>query len=479
MLILLLYESPVDTLFETSTATDSSNSLIAFVASVSETTSATDFPIVQLDANVSTTETTSASEVSDGVLIDVSSTLETAASDDATSAQMIANISISEGNTGTGFGTDDYAAGPYGGPQTLLVSIEDASFVIEAAVNEGAGTFGTPTYGDGTYGLGPYGESSTIPFASDTEDAQIFGGRTFFIAGIEQRPLAPGIIMLPTSEDFPASYYGGDVLYGLGLYGLDPYGSPLAYVIGSSPRYSIGQVWWNGVPKTEGVDWEYVAPFTHILHILTPATIMTDVRLIYLKWDIGVRDGFKVNDYPVPFAFSGTSIIAERVPSPNQFFTVEYTSIRPGINPDTLFARYPEIVDDMLSTHTLYDGNSGFETYRPDGYQVFDLGDNQIYEWNGSIWTSIGGYPADTKFYVKRLRQIYNYTGSTVVLIYTAGDGIDPSIPEVLEYPLFGEGIGKNLFADAFLPNSQTDYPSAYMVGQRRGVYDSWLPTDI
>jgi hypothetical protein len=285
--------------------------------------------------------------------------------------------------------------------------------------------------------------------------AGVPGDRTFIIGAIEQVPIAPGIVLLPTSEDI--------VL-----------GSTSPYVIGSSQFYTIGQVYWDSALKVEGVDWEFVDPFRHVIRLLTPPSLGTTISLIYYRWNIGVRSGFKVNSYPVPFAFTGTTIVAERVPQLNTFFTVEYTTVRPGDNPRSLFAIMPFMVDDLLVSHTLYDGSSGFQTYRPVDYTVYDTTNNEVWKWDGNAWFSLGPYASGTQFYVKSLRQIYEYNGSTAVVVYTAGDG-PSTIAEVLTYPLFGESIGKNFLADAFSVNAAIDYPSAYEVALRPGDYDPWI----
>lgn len=293
--------------------------------------------------------------------------------------------------------------------------------------------------------------------------AGVPGNRTFIISSIEQKPIPPGIVMLPTSEAIG-------------------YGPTAPYILGSSQFYTIGEVHWNGVKKTEGVHWEFVSPFKHIIHILIPAGIVTPITLIYSRWDIGVRSGFKVNSYPVSFGFTGTTIIAEQLPSTGQFFTVEYTSIRPGDNPRSMFAIFPRMVDDLLSDHTLYDSPQGFQTFRPDGYKVFDTGDNHVWAWNGiaMTWSSLGPYPNATIFYVKRLRKVYEYVGGMPVLQYTAGDGTS-SIDQVLNapdrpYPLFGESIGKNFLVDAFSPTAEIDFPAAFEVAENPGNYDPWVP---
>lgn len=291
------------------------------------------------------------------------------------------------------------------------------------------------------------------------------GPRTFVIAGIDQTTIAAGMVMLPTSEDI----------------------APNLYVIGTSQFYTIGEVHWNGAVQLQGTAWEFVEPFRHIIRLLVnPAGISTPVRFIYYGWDIGVRTGFIVASYPVAFAFVGTRILAEQVPPANQFFTVNYTVPRRGVNPTTMFARYPEIIDDLLPSHVDFDGISGFETYRPAGYRVFDTTAKELFRWDGMAWDTAGTFSAGTKFYVKRNRAVYQFDGNIVHLLYTAGDPLTLSIPEALSYPvspisteLFGESIGKNFLQDAFSPNAPTVFPSAYMIGQRPGDYDDWIAAEF
>lgn len=325
----------------------------------------------------------------------------------------------------------------------------------------GGGIVGFPTVTThNLIGVSASGQTGTLALAG------IPGPRTFIIAGIKQQPIAPGIVLLPTSESYALTASN--------------------YIIASSQFYTIGEVHWDGETKIQGVDWEYFAPanhptMKHIVHILTPGTVSTNITLIFYRWDIGVRAGFKVNAWPVPFGFTGTSIVAERVPPENEYFTVEYTSTRPGNNPRTMFAMFPNMVDDVVPYHTIYDGADGFQTFRPETYKVFDEGDHNVWEWISGSWVNLGPYPDNTYFYVKRLRQILLWDGSSLILEYTAGDGssaqdrvISDNAPRV--YPLFGESIAYNFLADAFQPNAPIDYPSAAEVADNPGDYDPWVP---
>ncbi len=277
--------------------------------------------------------------------------------------------------------------------------------------------------------------------------------RTFWIAGIEQQSIAAGTVLLPTSE----------------------YVSLTApnYAIGSSQFYTIGEAHWNGSLQEQGIAWNFVAPFNHIIEIEDAGLITTPITLIYYRWDIGVRSGFTVTSHPVQFTFNGTTIIAERAPTQDKFFSVNYTMTRAGSNPMTLFARYPTIVDDILPDHLLYDGDSGFESYRPIGYRVFDISNNHVFSWNGAIWLDMDVFANNTKFYVKRERAIYNYNAGAVAVVYTAGDSLG-AIPETLAYPAFGEGIGKNLLVDGFSPGAAVNHPAAYQVAICPGLYNDW-----
>lgn len=339
-------------------------------------------------------------------------------------------------------------------PLIRLVGVEASAEISEIAIVDVIPSF---TGVEATAQVATFTSGSGIIVPQD---------RTFFIAGIQQQIIPPGIVLLPTSEDHPL-----------------PAGN---YIIASSQSYTIGQVHWNGQVKVEGVDWEYYAPakhptLKHIVHILTPGTVSTAITLIFYKWDIGVRAGFKVNAWPVPFGFSGTSIIAERSPPINQFFTIEYTVTRAVNNPRSMFAIFPNMVDDMLIDHLLYDGQNGFQTFRPVGYKVFDTSDKNVWEWNGTDWISLGPYSDGSHFYVKRLRQVIQVTGLTLTVAYTAGDGAS-SLVEVISdspprvYPPFGESIAYNLLEDAFAPDAATRWPSAYQVAQHPGDYDPWVP---
>lgn len=282
------------------------------------------------------------------------------------------------------------------------------------------------------------------------------GPRTFFIAGVAPQPIPPGIVMLPTSDTVPMTTAGG-----------------VSYAVGSSQFYTVGQVSWSNELKTQGVDYQFVSPFSHIIRILDPSTVSGDITLVYNRWNIGVRAGFKVNSYPVPFSFTGTSIRAERPPPPDRYFTVQFTTTRPGTNPQTLFSLSPLMVDDMLADHTVYDGAKGFQTRRPECYQVLDTTLMQIFEWTGSAWIAIQDVASGTSFYVKTLRAIYENQGGVAVRKYTAGDGPNSSYPQAITYPVFGEGIGKNLIADGFSQNARTQYPAAYQVCSTPGTYAS------
>lgn len=280
--------------------------------------------------------------------------------------------------------------------------------------------------------------------------------RVFIIAGRSQKYLAPGVALYSTSD---VVNYSADT-----------------YVIGSSPNYTIGQVSWDSAVKVQGVDWQFVAPFNHIVKILNPPALGTHIQLIYYRWNIGVPDGFTVTSYPVPFSFLNTTIIAEDVPPPGEFFTVDFVRDRPMDNPQTVFALFPLIVDDMLVNHTLYDDPTGFETYRPAGYRVLDISDMQVYAWNGSVWNLDMALPDGTLFYVKRLRGIYQRIGNATIAKFRAGDTI-PNVlyPHALTYPAYGEGVGKNLMADGFSANAAVDFPASYQIAASPGDFDPWV----
>jgi hypothetical protein len=298
------------------------------------------------------------------------------------------------------------------------------------------------------------------------------GPRTFFIASTTQKVIAPGMQMYPTSDTINMG--------------------PTPYIIGSSQFYTIGQVIWNGTVKVEGVDWEFVRPFTHIIKILNPPSlgaygdglfgrgnysagqvVGTPITLVYVKWNIQVTQGFTVTSYPVPFAFSNTTIVADAIPPIGQYFTVRFVGNRIVNNPQTLFSIFPVMVDDMLADHTAYDEPNGFQTYRPECYQVLDTTVMQIFEWTGSAWVAVQEVSSGTSFYVKSLRQVWKNQMGTAVLKYTAGDGPSGSYPQAITYPAFGEGIGKNLLVDGFSADAPTQYPAAYQVISSPGTYDS------
>lgn len=280
--------------------------------------------------------------------------------------------------------------------------------------------------------------------------------RVFIIAGRNQKVLSPGLALYPTSD---VVAYNADT-----------------YVIGSSQNYTIGQVSWDLDLKIQNVDWEFVAPFTHIIKVLNPPAPGTHIQLTYFRWNIGAVDGFQVTSYPVPFSFLNTTIIAENVPPPGDFFIVNFARERILNNPQTVFSLYPLTVDDMQVSHTLYDSPNGFETYRPEGYRVLDLIEMQVFTWNGSTWDTDVSVPDGTTFYVKRLRGIYQRIGDATTLKFNAGDTIpNGDYPQALTYPLYGEGVGKNLLVDGFSGNAAVDYPAAYQIAQSPGDFDPWV----
>jgi hypothetical protein len=278
--------------------------------------------------------------------------------------------------------------------------------------------------------------------------------RTFFIASTTQQVIAPGVQMYPTSDTINL-------------------GSESPYIVGSSQFYTIGKVIWNGATRVEGTDWKLVSPFSHIIQILDLPSVGTPITLVYTRWNIQVTKGFTVTSHPVPFSFTNTTIVAEDVPPPNQHFTISYTVNRIGNNSQTLFSIFPLMVDDMLDDHLLYDEPLGFQTYRPDCYQVLDTTLMQIFEWTGYAWLAIADVPSGTSFYVKSLRQVWKNQAGTAVLKYTAGDGPNDSYPQAITYPAYGEGIGKNLLVDGFSSEAATNYPAAYQVCSTPGTYDS------
>jgi hypothetical protein len=334
---------------------------------------------------------------------------------------------------------------------------------------------------------------------SNISQAGFPGPRTFFIGSTTQKVIAPGVQMYPTSET------------------IDLGSSP--YIVGSSQFYTIGQVIWNGAVKVEGVDWEFVSPFTHIIKILNPPSIGsygggpygpggygvgqnlpspgaysagtygqgnygsgnfvgTPITLRYVRWNIGVTQGFQVTSYPVAFSFSNTSIVADAMPPIDQYFSVNFIGNRIANNPQTLFSIFPVMVDDMLDNHLLYDEPNGFQSYRPNCYTVVDTSDWNVYEWTGSSWRVISAISTGTSFYLKTTRQVWENQAGTAVLKYTAGDGPDGSYPQAVTYPAFGEGIGKNLLIDGFSSEAATNYPAAYQVCQSPGLYDSVCQDD-
>jgi hypothetical protein len=289
-----------------------------------------------------------------------------------------------------------------------------------------------------------------------TTTMQTQGNRVFILAGVSQYVLPPGVVIYPTSDTIAVG--------------------TTAYIVGSSQFYTIGQVAWNNTVQVQGVDWQFVAPFTHIIELLvSPSSVHTPVQLTYDRWNIGVSTGFEITDSPVSFTVSNTTIVAEELPQPDDSITVFFTANRAMPNPQSLMAIYPLIVDDMLSIYNLYDAPNGFQTYRPIGYQVLDMSLLAVFTWDGTAWGSAVSLANGSQFYVKRLRTIYQIDGLNVVAQYVVGSGLDAAFPQVIAYPRFGEGIGKNLINDGVAGNAQIAYPAAYEVAISPGDYDSWV----
>jgi hypothetical protein len=282
----------------------------------------------------------------------------------------------------------------------------------------------------------------------------------FLITGVAPVPIPPGIVMFPTSEDIISTSNN--------------------IISGSSKYYTIGTVYWNSALKVQGVDWEFVTPadhpsYTHMIRLLVPPTVGTSIRLLYNAWDIQVQRDFIVTSYPVSFKFYNTTIIADILPSPSLYFTVQYFATRQGVNPQSLLARYPIIYDDILTSNTLYDNPNGFETDRPIGYQVYNTGNNHVYKWDGT-WIDMGLVSNGTQFYIKRSRTIFLLSGGIVTPLYITGSG-SSVLPQVLTYPLFGEGVAYNLFLDATQPGADINYPASYEIYISPGDYDPWVGT--
>jgi hypothetical protein len=296
------------------------------------------------------------------------------------------------------------------------------------------------------------GVSATAQFGVFSE-AGLPGPRTFFIGSTIQSIIAPGVQTYPTSDTIDKGSTN--------------------YIIGSSQFYTVGQVSWGDVVRVEGTDWRLVSPFGHIIELLDPPSNGTPITLLYVKWNIQAIQGFTVTSYPVPFSFINTTIVAEALPPTGQFFHVNFIGNRIANNPQTLFSIFPTMVDDMLDDYLLYDSPLGFQTYRPDCYTVVDTSTWNVYQWTGAEWSMISVISNGTSFYVKSTRQVWENVSGTATLKYTAGDGADGSYPEVLVYPPFGEGVGKNLLADGFSADAPTDFPAAYQICQSPGPYDS------
>jgi hypothetical protein len=105
---------------------------------------------------------------------------------------------------------------------------------------------------------------------------------------------------------------------------------------------------------------------------------------------------------------------------------------------------------------------------------VLDLNLLRIFEWDGAVWNASTVLTNGALFYVKRLRSIYQIVGGTPIVRFAAGDAANPSYPQALTYPNFGEGIGKNLLVDGFSANAAVDYPAAYEVAVSAGDFDPW-----
>jgi hypothetical protein len=224
-------------------------------------------------------------------------------------------------------------------------------------------------------------------------------------------------------------------------------------------RFTVGQVKINTgaswVILTEGEDYEIVEGRAIRLFDYYPdgTRVRLFAKTVQLKHHSIRITAASVSDYTIDdrtidiletFAFGSTINV-----------TYYVDSLEVNFNPLKIYNNHVNVVDDAVTDHTVYNGQS----FLVSGYTVLNTTDDNIYTWNGSAWTSAAA-PTTGYIYSNLEQQAYELT---------AGDWVETTVPASLDldYNFLGLGsalslgyteIGKSIYEDGWRA-SQSENP--------------------
>lgn len=190
------------------------------------------------------------------------------------------------------------------------------------------------------------------------------------------------------------------------------------------------------------------------------------VRLVYNRFDLGMRRGYTILDYPAIYDIVDNKMIFPETPI-NETITVQYNVSRLSPHPLSTLVRMSVVVEDVLTDETLYDSPTGFETSRRAGMRVANSTDFKYYEWTGTGWINVGSIPNGEQFYAKRPQRIYQFNGTAIIVLFNTGDSYPR--PPLLGTPLYGRGLTWGTIAYGSASGAATEFPDAYQVVQHPG----------
>lgn len=187
------------------------------------------------------------------------------------------------------------------------------------------------------------------------------------------------------------------------------------------------------------------------------------VRFRFNGWRVGSAKNFNIvsviNDN---YEFNQGFFEYDNLPDAGLSTSINFLTTRTGDLRRSTLIRTPIVVNDLRADHLVFDNPLGFETGRVVGTKIINSTDDNIYEWDGTSWTSTGVVSTGQQIFVTRLQEIFEFDGSSYISLFNVGE--NTPIPPFLPFPNKGRGITFGTYAYGQAPDAATDYPEALEV---------------
>lgn len=306
------------------------------------------------------------------------------------------------------------------------------------------------TFDTEAYGFWDSTGWDTTPWDTPPTDV---GPRSFRILVGPEEIIPPGVEVLPTSEDITTT------------------GS--LYVFASSSRYGISGVYVQSggvgpfVLATEGVDYVFAAPFSHIVRFDDSYGLVAGdvVRFVYGSWVVGKLGSFRITSTPVPMDYSDYRIVAQSSPPIGGTILVEYVVDHRVGQPKSLLSGVEHVYENMVDAAAdLNPVEGSFDETAYDGMLVVAKDVAQAFSYNATTgnYSAVAAIPVGQTFLVSRLQEIWQYDGASFNRIFRVGD--PGPTPPVLTWPPFGIGVAVGPYYLGVAPGAATQWPEAKQI---------------